>query len=754
MQNLLWQRWRQNAFSFMLISIISLLVISCTPGSAASPIIPTPGVTITPTLNPTAIPILTVTSSPTSATVFAPESGLTIHVDLNGTYTISTGTPAWTFSGSVGVPLTHITVNSGSDHMGEYREIQFTYQGKVARSSSIRNYGSHPTVLFSTTYLAASSNTEPFPVFTSYPKKLFHLSYHGSFGIYGFDLNGNDSPWLFFDKNANSLVLSPASHFMIASLHLSSGAISSGINNGIEAFPQGFTQQTMLTTGHSINATMDAWGHSLTDLQNKVRLANDSNLTLNKLGYWTDRGATYYYSYDRTRGYTGTLETAVNDFKRMEISLGYLQLDSWWYNKGNPPTWSNGNGGIYTYTPDPTLFPNGLAAFQKNIGLPLLTHGRWIDAESPYRSQYTISKNVSTDPRYWQKIMRYLRQNGVVTYEQDWLSAQAQSLNNLTDPEAWMTAMANAASQNGLTIQYCMTDPHHFLQSSMYNDVVTSRVSNDHFIRARWDEFLYDSRLASALGLWPWSDVFMSAETNNLLLSTLSAGMVGVGDPLGKESRANLLQSVRPDGVIVKPDSPIVPVDATYLAEAQGQKPAMVAAAYTYRTNMTAAYVFSYSRTVHNTQVASFTPASLGLNSSVYVYNYFTKRGSVLNASEKYSQPVGYNGTYDIVVPIGPSGVAFLGDTSKFVSLGSKRISSLSDDGTVHATIAFASKEGPVTLSGYAPFRPTVTASNGTASPITYNTTTHIFTFTVSAGQNNSASINMSLPTSDEKGEK
>ena len=40
-------------------------------------------------------------------------------------------------------------------------------------------------------------------------------------------------------------------------------------------------------------------------------------------------------------------------------------------------------------------------------------------------------------------------------------------------------------------------------------------------------------RLASALGEWSWTDVFMSSETSNLLLSTLSASMVGVGDALG-----------------------------------------------------------------------------------------------------------------------------------------------------------------------------------------------------------------------------
>ena len=50
-------------------------------------------------------------------------------------------------------------------------------------------------------------------------------------------------------------------------------------------------------------------------------------------------------------------------------------------------------------------------------------------------------------------------------------------------------------------------------------------LSDDRFDRNRWDTFLYTSRFASALGVWPWSDVFMSSETNNLVLSVLSAGV-------------------------------------------------------------------------------------------------------------------------------------------------------------------------------------------------------------------------------------
>ena len=88
----------------------------------------------------------------------------------------------------------------------------------------------------------------------------------------------------------------------------------------------------------------------------------------------------------------------------------------------------------------------------------------------------------------------------------------------------------------------------------------------------------------------------MSTETDNLLLSTLSAGMVGVGDPIGAESKTNLFQTVRADGMIVKPDVPIVPIDAMYAQDAQTLLTPMVASTYTdFGGGMKALYVFAAS---------------------------------------------------------------------------------------------------------------------------------------------------------------
>jgi hypothetical protein len=84
---------------------------------------------------------------------------------------------------------------------------------------------------------------------------------------------------------------------------------------------------------------------------------------------------------------------------------------------------------------------------------------------------------------------------------------------------------------------------------------------------------------------------------------------------------------------------------------------------------MKALYLFAYARAAHTPATVSFTPASLGLPGNVYVYNYFTGTGTVLPAGGTFTDTVS-RGSYYIVVPIGPSGIGFLGDAGKFVSWG------------------------------------------------------------------------------------
>ncbi|HJP79033.1 MAG TPA: hypothetical protein VJ914_32475 [Pseudonocardiaceae bacterium] len=690
----------------------------------------------------------TASAQPLARSVTA--AGITASVTPSGGYRLQTTQPAsWSFSGSVGHQLTSTQTKTGSDAIGSYQEVDFSYTDTVARSASIRVYQNQPTVLFSATNTASTANgsSAQFPSLST-PNLPYRESFQDQeWSPYQFNgTPAHDSPLLTFDGSGNGFLVSPADNFSVANLTRSGTTLSMGITSSVGTLPAGFTHRTLLTLGSGVNATYDSWGSALMALGGKKPIANDGNATLNKLGYWTDNGASYYYKYNTSQGYTGTLTSVAKDFAAKGVPLGYMQLDSWWYPKGSSDSWQgNGTnrGGEYTYRAAPALFPNGLASFQRQLNLPLVTHARWVDPSSPYHQQYTMSNDVITDPSFWNSTMNYLASSGVITYEQDWLSADAQPKYNLSDPNAFMGNMAHSGASNNITLQYCMALPWNILQSSQYQNAQTDRVNSDRFDRTKWDSFLFDSRMVSAVGELPWTDVFMSGETDNLLLSTLSNGMVGVGDAIGAENVGNLKQSVRSDGVVVKPDEAIVPINSVYVAMAQGGTPPMVASTYSdHNGGLRDGYVFAYARN-NGSQQISFTPGDAGVSGAAYVYNYFTGAGTVVPAGGHFTDTVGSNGSYYVVAPLGQSGIGFLGDAGKFVSLGGKRIAQLSDNGSVHATVSFASGENSVTLHGYAPSAPKVSATDGSAGAVSYDSSKHQFTVSVTAGSDHSAAITL-----------
>lgn len=656
----------------------------------------------------------------------------------SGRYEVSSRELGWTFAGTRGAAVAEANVHEGRDGLGPFHEIEF-------RGASIRAYAETPIVVFSETSAAAVSDpsTFGFPRFTELPQGLRTFSYRSeAFSPPSFTLEENATPWLLFDARARAVVISPAANFMLASMRGDGKTgITSGLNTQVTALPAGFSQRTVMAFGSGINAAWESWGRGVLELQGAHRPANDADAGLRYLGYWTDNGASYYYSYDRQRGYAGTLRALIERYRTEDIPVRYLQLDSWWYYKtltdpsgqtGKPKNpelpleeW-NRYGGLWKYAAHPGLFPDGLAAFQRRIGLPLIVHNRWIDPASPYHQHYRVSGFAAVDPAFWREIMGYAASAHVVTYEQDWLNVIYERSPQLgTTPgagEAFAGGMARAAAQRGLTVQYSMALPRQFLQGARYDNLTSVRVSGDRFERSKWDTFLYTSRLASALGIWPWSDVFMSTEADNLLLATLSAGLVGIGDPIGAEDRANLLRAVRADGVIIKPDTPVSPIDASYVADAAGEGRPMIACAHTDHGGLRSSYVFSYPRSPQRIE-GSFTPAEVGVAREAWVYDARTRVARRVAAAEPFNFRLAADATaYFVVVPVARSGIAFLGDRDKFVPDGRKRIVTLRDEpGQLTAQVRFALEEKSVHLFGYAPRPPVAEAHSGTTGKISFD---------------------------------
>jgi hypothetical protein len=667
-----------------------------------------------------------------AATTIVGPPGLSVTVDNSGTYNVQVQSPAWQFSGNIGHSLANLTSGDGADAVGQYSEISFDFQTDAPRHAAIRAYWNRMAVLFTLAAPSGGPNSFSFPNFSQTPALgLNHLAFNSDFAGPMFSALPSDSPWAFFDNAGNTFVFSAASHFMVAGSYWNSatGQINGNISGQIATLPAGFAHQTLLVVDTGINSALTTWGQTLTTLQGKTRPANDADTILNQVGYWTDNGGSYYYATEGSMSYMDTLAQVKSTFDSLGITLGYIQLDSWFYPKGPNADWTDAKDGIFQYDAAPTLFGANLSNFAQRVGVPLVTHSRWIDPSSPYRTQYAMSGNVSTDPKYWAMVASYLKSSGVIVYEQDWLNAQAQTAFNLNDPDAFLGGMASAMAQQGLDIQYCMPTARHFLQSTRYPNVTNMRVSDDRFNQSRWTSFLYASKLASSVGVWPFSDVFMSSETQNLLLATLSAGPLGVGDRIGKLASANLLRSVRPDGVIVKPDAPIVPTDASFQNSAQSADAPMIASTYSDFGNSKTWYVFAYPQ--GQNQQASFQPSDFGASGPVYLYDYFGGAGAVVQPGDTVSRLIPNGWLYLVAASVGRSGMAVIGDTGQFVTTGKKRISHLEDNGAVHLTVEFAGGESARTILVYSPTQPHARAVSGNILSESYDQATGRYTVTL-----------------------
>jgi hypothetical protein len=678
-------------------------------------------------------------------------AGLTLQLNpATGTYTLEMGRVNWAFAGTFNGPFAAAITRPGNDAVGSYEQTSFSWRdGHTPMTGFIRIYREQAQALFSQT-CGAAMDLPPtaFPDFNKIPAGL-HVFSHGlkTFAPPQFTANESSTPWLLFDDLANACIISPASHFMVTSMFGDGQSrVASGFNTNLCGLPAGFTQTTLVAFGQGINRTWQSWGRAMLELQSAKRPAYDADIGLKYLGYWTDNGAGYYYNYDADKGYTGTLAALVARYRQEQIPIHYLQLDSWWYYKTttNPdgskggakksaklPTseW-NRYGGTLEYTAHKDLFPNGLGAFEKSVGLPLITHARWIDPDSSYRKEYKSSGLVIVDPLWWNSIAAYLKTSGVITYEQDWLDRiykySPAFSSNMDTAEAFLDNMSRSCLEQGITLQYCMPYAAHFMQGSRYPNLTTIRTSDDRFSFGHWNDFIYTSQLAASLGIWPWTDVFKSTETGNVLIATLSAGPVGIGDLIGAETKTNIMQATRADGVIVKPDAPLVPLDCSYIADAQKKHAPLIASTHTQHGEITTTYIVAVNRPKTEGGDVKFNLSDLNMIGPAYVFNYFTGAGEKLVSDGTFTAFLGKtNYVFYVVAPVGPDGIAFLGDRDKFVGTGNQRIANLNESAD-HLTVEvmFAENEEAVTLHGYAGHKPTVSVTDGISEPIDYDSST------------------------------
>jgi hypothetical protein len=157
--------------------------------------------------------------------------------------------------------------------------------------------------------------------------------------------------------------------------------------------------------------------------------------------------------------------------------------------------------------------------------------------------------------------------------------------------------------------------------------------------------------------------------------------MVGISDALGKTNVENVMRTCRADGVIIKPDAPIVPTDATWVADAKagsikgGEEP-MVAYTYSDHSGARVAYVFCYPRNEQQQrQAIHFKATEFGIDGDAVVYNWKTGSMRRVPKGQEFAAafegaPVAEEWSYFVVLPIKSGSEPLLASHEKFVPEG------------------------------------------------------------------------------------
>ena len=250
--------------------------------------------------------------------------------------------------------------------------------------------------------------------------------------------------------------------------------------------------------------TVTGWGDAMLAVHGKSRPLSTATVQTSKLGLSTV--GHYFYGAE----VNSTMEdTLAHLAKASGLPYGYVLIDSFWYREGPVPTPSGGSADGFSGTwrwddviaRAPEMFPNGLAALRKTLGVPFVMHmGEWVGSASksgapPYASNssydWVVEPRASLPRagseggrRFWDDLFKGMAAVGLDTYKLDHSQQQMPDMNYLLTTvgatAGWLADMANAAARHGVHKQYGGHISSGFLHSVQLPNAVVARVSVDY----------------------------------------------------------------------------------------------------------------------------------------------------------------------------------------------------------------------------------------------------------------------------------
>jgi hypothetical protein len=538
------------------------------------------------------------------------------------------------------------------------------------------------------------------------------------------------------DEGRNAIVLSPFENYLAATQQTSPLAIRSGratsvINCGIEGLvneiPAGFEHKHILVAGEGVHNTFQKWGKALLKRTGKPVPSKYADDVMKYFVYLDDYGAYYREHNFQEEGYRAYEDIVLGlekEARAHNVRIGtyfVLDTDQIRYQEG-------------LFEPQPALFPHGIQWLHAQLGKPLQCYILWLAPGGPYREQYPFVETDrtpgpwKTSPPtlgdvfysldYWRYTAKKIASWGAISLQHDFISNYEGDAVMMANPDKMNTyfkSIAQALQEQGMTMHYCMQRTRNVLESTENPVMVSLQGSHDHHVKIRpptreedrndafvWKHLLFASAFYGSVGIWPSRDNIQTVADPNafedLLLANLMGGSIELGHRIG-EANWELLKKVyrEADGLVLKPDRPIAPLDRCYLdGSAVGYTESNISGKRWY-------YVLSLPPAGY---LAQFSPSDVGAAGVWAVFDWDRKTVSVREAGSPINLLREAKHQYFVLAPILENGMAVIGDPDKFITMADQRIASVESSSKSVRVGVISSPEMNATVVGYAAQRP------------------------------------------------
>lgn len=479
------------------------------------------------------------------------------------------------------------------------------------------------------------------------------------------------------------------------------GTLQWGWHGDLVEVPAGFGTVVGVYEGTSPAEVFAAWSADLGGGSPVAMRRRDRNPVTSHLSYWSDNGAAYWYRTEPGLTIGESVAAAVTSLREQGVPVHAVELDSWAYPHATlrpiadigypeevPPT------GMTRWEPRADAFPpvadgaDPIEQWAAGLGRPpLVVHSRHIDPGSPYlaEGEWWVDALAAqpVDPAFFRRWFDDAVRWGLCCIEQDWMLMYWFGVRELRAgagrAQRWQRALQQHAHDTGVGLLWCMATPADLVLAASLPAVVAVRTSDDYRFTSDpallWIWYLTVNRMAGALGLPAFKDVFFSqvpaegadpidgdphAELE-ALLSALSAGVVGVGDRIGRTDPEVVLRTCDADGRIRHVDAPVALVDdCLFGAPARGRR-----LAWATTTSTVAGERWTYVLAVNASMPGVHLTDSLPLDGRRDVLDWRT--GANGPATELSASLAPREWAYWVVAPPGAS--ARQGDLTKYVTM-------------------------------------------------------------------------------------